>query len=287
MRGFRGLLAIAGLLFLAASSEPSSDLTTFPPAAAPSVGDAWVEDAAWRMTGYTKVHLGPAKVRDKSTDDGVSWSASVQVTALDDDRVSGLEVTFARARRIAGDEEFDLGLDGLSVVGRGTDKRKWKNSGRRGLKKKARDFLAERFSSRGERGDLLGILLPEGGVAVGDSWDVDMERVVDELGRDRFSLDRESSRARASLVALVERRGVAFGRISFDVVVVPSTIKDAEFREARLQATGIVELPLEAGRPDRVLKVDLHTRYDGWIKRKGIKATNDFDHTTVGREERR
>ena len=125
------------------------------------------------------------------------------------------------------------------------------------------------------------------GVDAAELPDVDMERVVDELGRDRFSLDPESSRARASLVALVERRGVAFGRISFDVVVVPATIKDAEFREARLQATGSVELPLEAGRPGRVLEIDLHTRYDGWIKRKGIKATIDFDHTTVGREERR
>ena len=239
------------------------------------------------MTGRTLVHVGPAKVRDKANDDGVAWSAEVQVTDIDEDaHVSGLEIVFAEARRYSGEEPTDVELDGVAVQGTGAEKRRWTRVDGGRLKRPSRQFLEERWG--GDPGeDPIEFLLPKRAVSVGDRWDLDMEAIVDLLGRERFTLDSGESFARASLESTVEREGASYARIPFEVRIVPLTITDGGFDDALLALTGAVELPLDGGLPGRVLELEMTTRYKGWIRRKGIRATIDMDHLTVGREERR
>lgn len=282
------LVLVAGLLVAATNDAPLMEPTaavTFPERWKPSPGSQWSEKQRQHMTGHTLIKVGPAKVRDKTNDDGVEWEGAFEVSEMADGQLSAFEIVFSKALRRSGEESEDLGLAGVAVNAKGAKKRSWRTAEGKRPKKKARDFLKEQFGRRGGESP-LDLLLPPNEVSVGDSWDVDMAKVVEELGRDRFTLDAAQSHARCTLESVLERRGVSYGRIAFDVVIVPSVITDGEFEEARMAVAGAVELPLQT-LPGMVLEYELTTRFKGWVKSKGFKATIDMDHHTVGRQERR
>jgi len=237
------------------------------------------------MTGHTRVRVGPAKVRDRADDDGVRWSAAVEVTEIEDGELSGFGLVFSEALRIEAGEQIDVGLGGAAVTGSGAPKRKWRTAEGKRLRKKARDFLDEQFTVRGDE-DPIQLLLPAGPVAVGEAWDMDMGVVLDLLGRDRLTLDDAQTHGRCTLESVEERRGMRYGRIAFDVVIVPATITDGDFDEARMHVRGAIELPLE-DHPGMVLELEWDTTFKGWVKRRGVKATIDIVHHTVVRQERR
>jgi len=275
--------AIAAAVLLGASAAPEQ--ITFPERWTPEVGARWSEDQSRHMTGHTKIHAGPAKLRDKQDDDGVEWSAAVEVTDVDEGKLSGFELVFSRALRREGTEPVDVGLQGVGVSGVGTAKRRWRTTEGKRLRKKARDFLDEQFP-RDSSVDPVGILVPDRPVAVGDRWDVDMDQVLEWLGRDKLTLDAEQTHGRCTLESIEERRGVRYGRIGFEIAVVAETITNGGFDEAKMVVGGAVELPLQA-HPGIVIEFDWKTRFDGWVKRRGVKARIDLDHHTVGRQERR
>ncbi len=275
--------AAVAVLLLAASAPPET--VSFPDRWTPEVGARWSEEQRSHMTGHTRVRVGPAKVRDRADDDGVRWSAAVEVTEIEDGELSGFGLVFSEALRIEAGEQIDVGLGGAAVTGSGAPKRKWRTAEGKRLRKKARDFLDEQFTVRGDE-DPIQLLLPAGPVAVGEAWDMDMGVVLDLLGRDRLTLDDAQTHGRCTLESVEERRGMRYGRIAFDVVIVPATITDGDFDEARMHVRGAIELPLE-DHPGMVLELEWDTTFKGWVKRRGVKATIDIVHHTVVRQERR
>lgn len=280
MRRLILLITAAGLAALLLATAPAG--YQFAPRGDAEAGWSWLEQSHWRTAGHTAVTVGGIKVRDKDNDQETRYTCTVQVAAVEQGRPSDLELRFAEASQTEDGEATDLELAGGIFRATGlTDERRFVTGDGQRVKRKPRGFLEQQFGDS-ERGDPLALLLPEPPVAIGETWAMNMDDIVDYLSRDGFVLDEAASRAEATLTGVVERDGVEFGQIAFEVVIVPSEIKDGTFTEARMALTGTAELPLVGDTPYQTVDVVVDIRFLGTVSRKALKVKLDLDMQTTG-----
>ena len=284
MRPVLTLLALLVASPLAA--QPST--VDFEPRGEVQTGWTWQERASWKTTGHTLAKLGPVKVRDKTIDSWTSYACGVSVRAVDRAVASEIGVRCLDATVVDEGEAEDMPVTGIDVVGVGLGpEREFTDANGRKLKKKQRQFFARSFGEREpEQPDPINFLLPEGPVAVGQTWDLDLDAIQEFFGPDRFVMDKAQSHARVTLTELVERGGAQYGRLSFSTAIVPTSIKDGEFTEARMTLSGDALMPLRGDLPYRELTLDMGMRYVGSIKAKGVKVNLDLDTRTEGYEKK-
>jgi len=250
--------------------------------ATPAEGWTWMEQVRWQTTGHTRAVMGGLTVRDRDSVRETTYTCTVQVDAVEDGRPSELELRFAEASLSEDGEPTKLELAGgaYRATGLGED-RSFRTADGKRVKRKPRRFLEQQFGDGGND-DPVELLLPEHAVAVGETWPLDMDQFVEYLGRDRFTLDEEASRATATLTGLVDRDGVEYGQIAFDVLVVPLEITDGTFTQAHMGLTGTAELPLSAAVPYQALEVTVDIRFLGTVRRKAVTIDLDLDLETAG-----
>jgi len=272
------LLAFAALLL---ATIPTG--VQFGDRAGPEVGWRWAEQAVWRTSGHTRATLGGITVRDKDSVRETSYACDVEVAAVEQGRASGLRLDFDEASISEDGEAEGLGLagDAFRATGLGDDRSFVRDDGKR-PKRRARRFLEQQFADPGDDGDPVALLFPDAPVQVGDTWSPNLDAFVDSLGRERFVLDEAASSAVATLTAVTDRDGRAFGTIAFEVVIVPSAITDGTFTEARMAIAGTVDLPLDGDSPDQMLAVTVDIRFLGKVRRKAVTVNLDLDLQTVG-----
>jgi len=273
------------LCLLATSASAGEGAWIFQERQPLAAGASWHEDARWESVGHTKIDVGPVTVRDRQVDDTSAWTCGVVVDAVDDAVPTTLSASCDSVVQVESGVAEDLSdAVGQAVVGQGSPgKRKWKTDADKRLKKAARGFFDGTFGDVGVVDkDLTRLLLPPGPVAVGESWAIDQQTVTDAFGRGRFTLDADASKADVTLLEVVQRDGAAYGRLGFDVVIVPGEIEGGTFQAARMGLTGVAELPLSGDLPYRALDADVAIRFAGTVKRKGVTAHIDIDTTLKG-----
>jgi hypothetical protein len=275
------------LLLGAVLSLGLADGVTFSPRAQPTEGAAWTASSTWHTTGHNKITVAGVSVRDKPIDHLSHYVAGVQVAEVADGKVSNLNIAMVeQVDRSSGDSK-EIGLDGVSVHGLGAPgERKFTRADGARLKRPQKKWLEEQFGGNPDTDGVnpIEFLLPSGAAAPGSSWDMDLDKIAEYFDPERFKFDMESSRARVTLEEVREWHGVQAGHFSFDVYLVPSWIKDGTIRQATMHITGTADLPTDGALPWMAFDLNTDMRFDGTVKRRGIKADVDLTMTFDGKE---
>ena len=309
MRAFLLLLLLPGLAFAqetgsseaipvevgepadeAPAAEPLLVRYRFEPRAEAQAGWRFVESSTWTVKGSNDVKVAGASVRKGPIDRLNSHRVDVSYVEVKDGRPFVFDV-LVREQVTRKDGELDeLGLDGANVRMSG-------RSGARGiervdggrLKRKQKKWLQDQFGGTAGGADIdpVELLLPERDIAPGDSWDISLDSIQGYFGTERFLLDTEASRARATLESVAVENGVDTGTFSFDVLIVPASMKNAEFTEASMTITGTAKLPVQGDVPWFAYDVDTSLRFVGVFKRGVIRANADLDMQMHGVDARR
>jgi hypothetical protein len=281
-------LLIALPLLLAAPLMAQGPTFDFLPRAAPEAGQSWLQRASWTTKGHTVAKLGPVKVRNKKLDNKVAYSCGIAVQGVEEAVTSEIGVRCLDALYIDHGEAEDLPVTGVDVLGIGIGpERVFSVAEGRKLKKDQREFFERNFRDRTpDQPDPLEFLLPGKPVGIGDTWHMDLDGIQAFFGRDRFTMDMEQSYARVTLTELVERNGEQFGRLAFWTVIVPATITDGDFTEARMELEGAALLPLRGDLPYQELDLAMDIRFLGSVKAKGVKVNLDLDTALEGYEKK-
>ena len=283
----RPLLLLIPLLVLLAGAGSGVE---FQPPKDHEVGSAWSEEARWHSTGKTRIKLGLVKVRDKTHDEGISYFTDYSALSMVRGQADVFRLAFREASTWEGDEARDVGLAGVELESTGLgDSQRFERIGDGRLVRKARRFLDEHFSEGDpppeeddDEPDPNELMLPVGPVQPGDVWSLDMDEVERWAGPDDFQLDRELCTSRIELLEIVDRDGESVGRFAYDVLLVPSMVKDVEFTEARMAVHGTAEVPL-SGAPELVsFDVEFAIRFVGRAEMRGVKADIDMLSSTTG-----
>lgn len=281
MRRLALLTVTLGLAALLAGS--GSVGLVFADRAEASVGWGWMEQATWRTSGRTLAKLGGLTVRNTDGVRDTSYACAVRVAEVEEGRPSTLELTFEEAALVEDGEPTELELAGGVFEARGLgDDRKFVTPEGKRIKRKPRRFLEAQFGDQGDDGDPVELLLPASEVLVGDSWALDMDRIVERLGRDNFVLDAEASSATATLTGVRQDGPWSYGTIGFEIVIVPQEITDGSFSEARMALAGTAELPLAGTLPYQSVDVTVDIRFLGEVRRSAVTVDLDLDLQTVG-----
>ncbi len=251
-------------------------------------GWSWLQDESWVIKGHRVVKLGRIKLRNRTLDRQISYSCVAQIAAVEVGSVSDLGVRCQSAQATEGNETELLPVTGFDVRGIGIgSKRVFKTARGRRLKKSNRKFFERHFRDRDPTDkDPLEFLIPRGLVAVGDSWPMDLLAIQDWFGPGRFTMDMTQSHAQVVLEELIVRDGEPYGRLTFSTLIVPATIKDGEFTEARMALEGSALLPLRGDLPYIELHLATTIRFLGRVKAKGVRLNLDIDTRFEGSEKR-
>ena len=275
------------LLLIAVTSLGLVDGVTFAPRTSPGAGAAWSEQSTWHTTGHTVITVGGLTVRDKPIDSLSHYAATVQVDAVTDDKPTDLTISFVEQVTKEDGAADELGLDGVAVriLGLPGDREFSRADGSR-LKRPQKQWLTEQFGGSAEDQGInpLHFLLRDGPVVPGTSWDMDLAAIAEYFDTSRFRFDADASAARATLESVGDWHGLPTGHFTFDVLLIPSWIKDGTIREASMHIVGSADLPLEGGLPWMAFAVESDLRFDGTVKRRGIKADVDLAMTFAGKE---
>ncbi len=275
------------LLLGAVLSLGLADGVTFSPRAEPTQGAAWTASSTWHTTGHNKILVAGISVRDKPIDHLSHHVAGVQVAEVADGLVSSLSISMIEQVDRSGEDTDEIGLDGVSVHGLGAPgERKFTREDGARLKRPQKKWLDEQFGGNPDPKDVnpIEFLLPPDATAPGTSWDMDLSLIADYFDPERFRFDMDASRARVTLEEVREWHGVQAGRFSFDVYLVPSWIKDGTIRQASMHITGTADLPTDGALPWMAYDLNTDMRFDGTVKRRGIKADVDLTMTFNGKE---
>ncbi len=308
-----------GLTLLVATSAEAQETEPAEPAAEEAVEDASVEDAdgpadgepvatwrfeprsetragwrfletsKWTVTGNNLVTVAGAPVRKGPIDRLSSHLFDVTVVEVKDGKAFVIDVAIREQVSREDGELDEIGLDGVTVrVAGPPGARSIERVDGQRLKRKQKKWLQGQFGGRADQSgvDPTELLLPDGDVAVGDSWDLDMDAVQAYLGTERFALDREASHARTTLTSVDEVDGDDVGTFAFDVLIVPSAMENAEFEEAAMTVVGTAQLPVRGDLPFSAYDVDTTLRFLGAFKRGAIKANVDLTMDMHGAESR-
>ncbi len=260
----------------------------FQPREGARAGWSWLQTEAWVVQGYRVVKLGRIKLRDREFDRKMSFECAVQVAAVQGEAVSDLGIRCQRAESTEGGVTEQLPVTGFDVRGLGVGSdRSFKTPRGRRLKKSKRTFFERHFRDRDPKDrDPFEFLMPQGAVSVGDTWDMDLIAIQDWFGPGRFTMDLSQSHARVVFEELVVRDGEPYGRLAFSTLIVPATIRDGEFTEARMAIEGSVLLPLRGDLPYIDLQLATTMRFLGKVKMKGVRVNLDIDTRFEGAEKR-
>ncbi|MBJ94585.1 MAG: hypothetical protein CMP23_08925 [Rickettsiales bacterium] len=260
----------------------------FQPREHPQQEWSWLSTESWSIKGHRIVKLGPLKLRDRSFDDRSSHSCAARIAALKGTAVADLRIQCERAESTEGNKTRQLPVTGFEVRGLGVGaEREFKTAQGRRLKKAQRAFFARHFRDRDpQEQDPMEFLLPEGAVSPGDSWSMDLVEIQDWFGPDRFTINLDLSHARVSLDEVLIRHDEPFARLVFSVLIVPATIRDGEFKEARMALEGTVLLPLRGDLPYMELELATTMRFVGKVRAKGLRVSLDIDTQSEGSSSR-
>ncbi len=277
------LLLLAGALL----SLGLADGVIFSPRAQPTEGTAWTASSTWYTTGHNKIIVAGISVRDKAIDHLSHHVAGVEVAEVADGKVSNLNIALVEQVTRSGEDSEEIGLDGVSVHGLGAPgERKFTRADGARLKRPQKKWLEEQFGGNPDPDGVnpIEFLLPPGATVTGTSWDMDLNKIAEYFDPERFRFDMDASRARVTLEEVREWHGVQAGRFSFDVYLVPSWIEDGTIRQASMHITGTADLPTDGTLPWMAYDLNTDMRFDGTVKRRGIKADVDLTMTFEGKE---
>jgi len=280
---------LCALLLLLASPLAAQESTVeFQPREGSQVGWSWTQSESWMSKGHSVVKLGPVKVRNKQLDRHVTFSCGVEVLSVVDLLSSQVALHCWEAVSMDHGEVEQLPVVGLDVQGLGIGpEREFKSADGGRLKKSLREFFERRFRDRTpETREPMYLLLPTEPVALGDSWTIDLQVIEDWFGEGRFTMNVAQSYARVALTELLVRDDKQYGRLDFSIVIVPDTITDGEFEEARMALRGSALLPLQGDLPYSELELDMDIRFLGRIKRRGVRVHLDIDTELRGAEKK-
>ena len=273
----------------AAAADAAPLTWRFEPRAETRAGWRFLETSKWTVTGDNLVTVAGAPVRKGPIDRLSSHRFDVTVVEVKDGKAFVTDVAIReQVSREDGDLD-EIGLDGVTV----------RVSGKPGapaiervdgvrLKRKQKKWLQGQFGGRADQSgvDPTELLLPDGEVRVGDSWDLSMDAIQGYLGTERFVLDREASHARTTLTSVDEVDGDDVGTFAFDVLIVPSAMENAEFEEAAMTVVGTAQLPVRGDVPFSAYDVTTTLRFLGSFKRGAIRANVDLTMDMRGAESR-
>lgn len=252
---------------------------TFGPRGKPQAGDTWISESTWHTTGHNRVLVGGVALRDKPIDSLSHYVATVEIRETAQTVISAMSIALAEQVARDGDSSEDLDLDGVAVHGLGVPgERSFSRVDGGKLKRPQKKWLDEQFggSADPDQVDPLEFLLPKGPTAPGDTWDMDLVAISEYFDTEKFRFDLAASRAQVTLVDVREWHGVQAGRFSFDVYLVPSWIDGGTINEAHMHITGSADLPTDGATPWMAFALGTDLRFDGSVKRKGIKADVDL-----------
>ena len=261
-------------------ADAGPELFSFEPRSDAQVGWSFVETSTWKVTGRNLVKVAGATVRKGPIDRLSSHVVDVNITEVDAGRPRAMDLKVReQVSRDQGEAE-DLALDGLALTIQGPsgDRSMDRVDGKR-LKRKQRKWLDRQFggSAEGQDIDPISLLIPEKPVHVGATWDLSLSAIQGFFGEDRFTLDSAMSYAHATLVSVDELNGVETGTFSFEVVLIPTTIKNAELEDGRMRIAGTAHLPVQGDLPYFDYDVTTEMRFLGTFIRGGIRAAVDLD----------
>jgi hypothetical protein len=182
-----------------------------------AVGD--VNTHAMEETNAQKVvvNVGEQTVQDKQETSKESSRVVERVESVDDAGQSTRSTLFVKAWRIESGEKVDTSLEGALVEVTGKKgARSWKILHAPGTPSdRAKAWLDEEWG-KGKKGDnTMGkAMTPSKPVAVGESWEPDIEIVAKELG-EKFTVDTSKSKARLTLDKV--ENGVQHVSVAFEL----------------------------------------------------------------------
>ena len=283
IRSLFGLVVLVGAL----ASLGMVDGVTFGKRGNPQAGAAWTAHSTWHTTGHNKILVGGMAVRDKPIDRLTHYIAAVSVAEVAEDAVSDLQIAFLEQVERNGGDADDLGLDGVAVQALGLPgERKFSRADGSRLKRPQKKWLDEQFggSSDDDGVNPLEFLLPEQPTAPGTTWDMDLEKIAEYFDPSRFRFDMAASSAKVTLVEVRDWHGVQAGHFTYDVVLVPEWIKDGTIRDAKMHIVGTADVPVDGAQPYMAFDLTTDLRFDGTVKRRGIKADVDLTMQFAGKE---
>ncbi|MCO4772252.1 MAG: hypothetical protein KDA24_19620 [Deltaproteobacteria bacterium] len=269
---------------------PAAEITyRFEPRAEARAGWRFAQTSTWTVKGSNNVTVAGASVRKGPIDSLNSHRVDVSLVEVKDGRAHVIDVLVKEQVSREDGELAELSLDGLElrVAGPSGARIIERLDGKR-LKRKQKKWLQRQFggSPDGEDIDPVELLLRDDPIAPGESWDLSMDAIQGYFGEDRFTLDRDASHARATLVSVDVINGVDTGTFAFDVMIVPAAMRNAEFTEAAMTIEGTAHLPVQGDVPWFDYDVNTELRFLGSFKRGGIKANVDLTMNMHGVESR-
>ncbi len=244
------------------------------------MGWTFVENSTWTVKGSNEVKVAGATVRKGPIDTLSHHVIGVTIEQVEEGRARVFQATVKEqvSREDGGAE--DLALDGLAlrVAGPPGDRTIERIDGER-LKRKQRKWLEGQLggSSDGQDVDPIALLIPEGPVPVGASWDLSMDAVQAFFGEDRVVIDRGASHARTTLREVRMVDGNDTGTFDVDVLIVPASMRNADLDEASMRITGTASVPVRGDVPYFSYDVVTEMQFVGVFKRGAIHAHVELD----------
>jgi hypothetical protein len=133
---------------------------------------------------------------------------------------------YVKAQSVKGDTAEDWGLQGKTVLIEKKDKQfhfTYKDGSQ--VEGKAAAALAKEFGKKSDTSkEIEKMILPQKAVNVGESWKIQMAKIVTELSKEGMTLDATKATGKGTLVKAYKKNGRQFGEMRFSLDIPVATV---------------------------------------------------------------
>ena len=233
----------------------------------PSVGDVYLEVHDETLENWQKVSMRGNPVQEGKTVEGSLYTVRVQIDSVGSDGWSRAQLAFESATARGEGEPVDMGLAGRTIeCVRGEGDPTFTVAGGGLLSEMQRAYLSEIVDSdRGEGPSSAELFLPQEPVAIGQSWSVELDGLIEAMQFEPEGIDREASTARGMLQAVEEREGIEYGTLSIRIELAMTGVRGVALEDgARLTVEGTMTGAIDGSAPFG--EMDVRMRFVGTSK---------------------
>ncbi len=256
MKTFVAFLATLAVALGAARAQDEYSAVEKP---APKVGWKYIEVGERAQHDRTKVMSGGVVVQEKNETTELAYEVAVEVLEVAGDDWSKVTLAFGKAS-MGGK---DLGLGGKTIAASGAKGERTFTLGGGTLDEDQKKFLEGIFNDKkDDEPDFHAVCFGSEPHAVGESWDMPLEKLVQVFQMSAQDVDPETSTATSRLVSVEEVGETEVGTYEFEAKIALKSINGSiPLQDGWLTMSGRFEWPVsEPGDPHASMTIEFTTK---------------------------